>query len=183
MRGRNIVTIGGGTGSFMLLSGLKKHNVKLSAIVTMADDGGSSGVLRDELGVLPPGDVRQCLVALSESPLYLRTLFNYRFEKGKLTGHSFGNLFLSALEKTTGNFENAISQSIQILNVRGEVIRVTTQNAHLYLRLKNGKLLRGQSEIDNSCFLPHDIQRFFYKPNVRANARALRKIRDDASGE
>ena len=94
---KKVVTIGGGTGSFMLLSGLKKYPIELSAIVSMADDGGSTGGLRDELGVLPPGDVRQCLVALSDSSEMLRKLMNYRFENGGLSGHSFGNLFLSAL--------------------------------------------------------------------------------------
>lgn len=97
-----IAVIGGGTGSFTLLSALKNHTSKIAAIVTMADDGGSTGVLRDELGVLPPGDVRQCLVALSDSPK-IRDLFNYRFSEGTFEGHSFGNLFLTALEKSTGS--------------------------------------------------------------------------------
>jgi len=97
MQRKKIVTIGGGTGSFTLLHGLKKYPVDISAIVSMADDGGSTGILRDELGVLPPGDVRQCLVALSDSSEMLRKLMNYRFEKGGLKGHNFGNLFLSQL--------------------------------------------------------------------------------------
>ena len=97
-RDLRVVVIGGGTGSFMILSGLKKYVRQITALVSMADDGGSTGVLRDELGVLPPGDVRQCLVALSDS-LKLRDLFNYRFSDGNLRGHSFGNLFLTALEK------------------------------------------------------------------------------------
>ncbi|KKP84551.1 MAG: hypothetical protein UR82_C0003G0012 [Candidatus Moranbacteria bacterium GW2011_GWF1_35_5] len=96
---KNIVTIGGGTGSFTLLSGLKKYPINISAIVSMADDGGSTGRLRDELGVLPPGDIRQCLVALSNSSDTLRELMNYRFENGGLKGHNFGNILLSALEK------------------------------------------------------------------------------------
>ena len=94
---KNIVTVGGGTGSFTLLSGLKVlPDITLTALVSMADDGGSTGVLRDELGVLPPGDVRQCLVALSEETQTVRSLMNYRFEEGVLRGHSFGNLFLLA---------------------------------------------------------------------------------------
>src|SRR5476649_193981 len=104
MKRKKIVTIGGGTGSFTLLTGLKKYPVDISAIVSMADDGGSTGVLRDELGVLPPGDVRQCLVALSDSSRLMRSLMNYRFEDGGLSGHSFGNLFLSALEKINKSF-------------------------------------------------------------------------------
>ena len=100
-KGPKVVVIGGGTGSFALLSGLKLYVRDVTALVNMADDGGSTGQLRDELGVLPPGDVRQCLVALSDSPK-VRDLFNYRFEEGALSGHAFGNLFLTALEKMTG---------------------------------------------------------------------------------
>src|SRR5215831_16132575 len=98
----HIVVIGGGTGSFTLLSALKELTPRITALVSMADDGGSTGILRDELGVLPPGDVRQCLVALSRAP-EMRDLFNFRFSEGTFSGHSFGNLFLSALEKMTGS--------------------------------------------------------------------------------
>src|SRR3989344_6209692 len=105
-----VVTIGGGTGSYSSLMGLKRHPLRLTAIVNMIDDGGSSGILRDELGVLPPGDVRQCLVALSESSRLMRSLMNYRFENGSLQGHSFGNLLLSALEKVTGSFDRAVEE-------------------------------------------------------------------------
>src|SRR4030042_6446634 len=114
MKRKNIVTIGGGTGSYVLLSGLKKYPVNLSAIVSMVDDGGSTGVLRDELGVLPPGDVRQCLVALSDSSDILRDLMNYRFENGGLKGHSFGNIFLSALEKINRNFAQGVAEAAKI---------------------------------------------------------------------
>ena len=107
---KKIVVIGGGTGNFTVLSGLKKYNIDLSAVVSMADDGGSTGILRDELGVLPPGDVRQCLVALSDSSRLMRSLMNYRFENGSLQGHSFGNLLLSALEKVTGGFDRAVEE-------------------------------------------------------------------------
>src|SRR5512147_2955022 len=111
---KKIVVIGGGTGNFAVLKGLKNFRVDLTAIVTMADDGGSTGVLRDELGVLPPGDVRQCLVALSRSPRYVRQLMNYRFTSGGLKGHSFGNLFLSALEKMSGSFDRAVEMAEEI---------------------------------------------------------------------
>src|SRR3982074_269963 len=104
----HIVVIGGGTGSFTLLGALKEITPNITALVSMADDGGSTGILRDELGVLPPGDVRQCLVALSESDQVMRDLFNYRFEGGTFGGHSFGNIFLTALEKTTGSFAEAV---------------------------------------------------------------------------
>ncbi len=115
-RNPKIVVIGGGTGSFVVLSGLKKYSSHITALVSMADDGGSTGILRDELGVLPPGDVRQCLVALSNAKR-LRELFNYRFEDGNLSGHAFGNLFLTALEKTTGSFAEAIDEAGRVLNI------------------------------------------------------------------
>ena len=128
---KSVVTIGGGTGQFTLLTGLKKYPVHLTAIVSMADDGGSTGVLRDELGVLPPGDIRQCLVALSESDVIMRELFNYRYEQGGLKGHNFGNIFLSTLEKLTGSFEEAVRVSGLVLAIRGEVIPVTTKSISL----------------------------------------------------
>ena len=119
---KKVVVIGGGTGNFVVLSGLKRYDVELSAIVTMADDGGSTGILRDELGVLPPGDVRQCLVALSNSSRLMRNLMDYRFSNGGLEGHSFGNLLLSALEKVTGSFEKAVEEAGQIISIKGKVI-------------------------------------------------------------
>jgi uncharacterized cofD-like protein len=144
-----IVTIGGGTGSYASLMGLKKYDLKLSAIVNMLDNGGSSGILRDELGVLPPGDVRQCLVALADSSKLLRDLFNYRFEEGGLKGHSFGNIFLSTLEKQSGSMKKAISEAGKILRIRGEVIPVTfTKNSQLCVDLKDGKKIIGETHID-----------------------------------
>jgi uncharacterized cofD-like protein len=179
MKLKNVVTIGGGTGSYTLLSGLKKYPINLSAIVSMADDGGSTGVLRDELGVLPPGDVRQCLVALSESSEKLRELMNYRFEKGGLKGHNFGNLFLSALEKISGNFNEAVKEAIKILNVKGEIVPVTNSQSNLYVRLKNNKLLIGENEINhNYDLLKKGIDRIYYQPAVKANPRAMRIIRE-----
>ncbi|MFA6193721.1 MAG: gluconeogenesis factor YvcK family protein [Parcubacteria group bacterium] len=150
MKKKNIVTIGGGTGSFTLLSGLKNYPVNISAIVSMADDGGSTGVLRDELGVLPPGDVRQCLVALSDSSDTLRELMSYRFGGKNLKGHSFGNLFLSALEKISKNFSKGVEEAGKILNVKGEVIPVSEDDMRLLIRLKNGKVLKGETELDHS---------------------------------
>ena len=177
MKPKNIVTIGGGTGSFTLLTGLKKYPINISAIVSMADDGGSTGILRDELGVLPPGDVRQCLVALSESSQVLRKLLNYRFESGGLKGHNFGNLFLSALEKVSGNFDSAVEEAIKILNVKGEVIPVTDQDIKLCMQLKNGKILQGQSQIeDNFDIEKIGIKKNWIIPFARANKKAIRKI-------
>lgn len=143
-----LVTIGGGTGSYASLMGLKKHPLKLTAIVNMIDDGGSSGRLRDELGVLPPGDVRQCLVALSESSRLLRELFSYRFEEGNLKGHSFGNIFLSTLEKQTGSMKKAISEIGKILNIKGQVVPVTFTKSNLCVDLTDGKTIVGETHID-----------------------------------
>ena len=143
------VTIGGGTGQFTLLSGLAEFPLDLTAVVSMADDGGSTGRLRDELGVLPPGDVRQCLVALSEAPEILRKLMNYRFSAGDLSGHSFGNLFLSALEKVCGDFSRAVTEAAHILNVRGRVLPVSRESMSLEIFLRNGEVVRGQSKLDD----------------------------------
>lgn len=174
---RRVVTIGGGTGSFVLLSGLKKYPVQLSAIVAMTDDGGSTGVLRDELGVLPPGDVRQCLVALSESSEKMRELMNYRFETGKLKGHNFGNLFLSVLEKTSHGFLNGVAEASKILKVRGEVIPVTCSNTNLYIQLKNGKLLKGENQINHNFDLEKiGIKKIYLNPSARSNPQAIKKI-------
>ncbi len=147
----NIVVIGGGTGSFTLLSGLKKYTTNLTAIVNMADNGGSTGVLRDELGVLPPGDVRQCLVALSDSP-NLRELFNYRFSEGTFEGHAFGNIFLTALEQITGSFAEAIDVADEVLKVRGRVVPVTLDNVHLIMKKRGGGSIVGEYEIGNMKF-------------------------------
>ncbi len=175
---KRIVTVGGGTGSFTLLSGLKRFSVDLSAVVSMADDGGSTGVLRDELGVLPPGDVRQCLVALSESSERLRELMNYRFDEGGLAGHSFGNIFLSALEKVNGSFASGVEEAMDILNVRGEVIPVTEQNASLILRLADGNVLRGENEINQSRELQScGIEKFGFSGKVGAYAKAVSRVR------
>lgn len=174
---KRIVTIGGGTGSFMLLSGLRRYPVALSAIVSMTDDGGSTGVLRDELGVLPPGDVRQCLVALSDSPEILRRLIDYRFEEGGLAGHSFGNLFLSALEKVTGNFSEAVTEASRVLNVKGAVIPVTVSDTNLFLELGNGKLLRGENEINQNMKVEQiGVKRIFLDPKPRANPLAVERL-------
>lgn len=174
---KKVVTIGGGTGSFALLSGLKKYPIELSAIVSMADDGGSTGVLRDELGVLPPGDVRQCLVALSDSSEMLRELMNYRFEEGGLSGHSFGNIFLSALEKITGDFGKGVEEASKILNFRGVVIPVTLSDVRLYMQLNNKELLIGEHEINVSKkFERVGVKKVFLRPEPKANPLAIKKI-------
>ena len=173
---KKVVVIGGGTGNFVVLSGLKRYDVDLSAIVTMADDGGSTGILRDELGVLPPGDVRQCLVALSNSSRLMRNLMDYRFSNGGLEGHSFGNLLLSALEKVTGSFEKAVEEAGQIISIKGKVIPVTTHQVRLKMMLKNRKVLESQKEI----YLSQDIDKgylsIYLSPTPKANQRAINEI-------
>ncbi len=175
---KKVVVMGGGTGNFTVLRGLKKHNVDLSAIVSMADDGGSTGILRDELGVLPPGDVRQCLVALSDSSRLMRSVMNYRFENGGLGGHSLGNLLLSALEKVTGSFERAVEEMGRILFIKGKVIPVTTHQVRLKMILKNRKILEGEKEI----YLSHEIDRGYNKiylePFPESNPHAISEIRN-----
>jgi uncharacterized cofD-like protein len=162
---KKIVAIGGGTGLFTLLSGLKKYTNEISAIVTMADEGGSTGRLRAEIGVLPPGDVRMCLVALSNEKKLLSDLFQYRFDNGGLKGHSFGNLFLSALEKVTGNFEDAIEEAGQVLKITGKVIPSTVQKARLCAKLENAKTIIGEPNIGHFK-MHHDaeIKNLYYEP-------------------
>ncbi len=174
---KNIITIGGGTGSFTVLSSLKKfNNLNLYAIVSMADDGGSTGKLRDELGVLPPGDVRQCLVALSESDILMRKLFNYRFEEGDLRGHNFGNLFISALEKITGDLDKAISSLENILKIKGKVVPVTLEKTKLMAEFNNGEIIIGEKEIDVSKKISNkNIKRFFLNPSPKINPK-IKKI-------
>jgi uncharacterized cofD-like protein len=173
---KKIVVIGGGTGTFTVLSGLKKYPVDLSAVVSMADDGGSTGILRDELGVLPPGDIRQCLVALSTSDLLMRKLMNYRFSSGSLKGHTFGNILLSSLQKITKNFDEAIEKLSEILRLRGQVIPATLNKVRLVAFLANGTLLRGQSLIYRSNL--EKLKKIILDPRATANPKALRAIRE-----
>ena len=173
---KKVVVIGGGTGNFVVLRGLKKYNLDLSAVVSMADDGGSTGILRDELGVLPPGDVRQCLVALSDSSRLMRSLMNYRFENGGLQGHSFGNLLLSALEKVTGSFEKAVEEAGKILSIKGKVIPVTTHQTRLKMILKNGKVLEGESQVYVSQEIEQGYSSIYLEPFAKADAHAIDEI-------
>jgi len=151
-RSPKIVVIGGGTGTYTVLTGLKKHPVELTAIVSMVDSGGSSGRLRDEFGILPPGDIRRCLLALSNLPLEkvsLRQLFEYRFNNANgLQGHSFGNLLLTALTEITGREDLAIKEAEKILDVEGRVLPVTLGNSSLCARLEDGTIIKGETNID-----------------------------------
>lgn len=173
---KKVVVIGGGTGNFAVLQGLKNYPVDICAIVSMADDGGSTGILRDELGVLPPGDVRQCLVALSNSSRLMRSLINYRFENGGLGGHSFGNLLLSALEKVTGSFEKAVEEAGKILAIKGKVIPVTTHQVRLKMILNNRRVLEGEKEIYLSQEIDQGYKSIYLEPYSKANPHAIQGI-------
>lgn len=147
-RGPKILAVGGGTGLSTLLRGLKEYSSNITAIVTVADDGGSSGRLRREIGVLPPGDIRNCLAALADEEKLLTELFQYRFQAGDgLTGHSFGNLFLTAMSEITGDLEQAIATSSKVLAIRGEVLPATLTDVNLWAQLADGRRIEGESRI------------------------------------
>jgi uncharacterized cofD-like protein len=150
-RGLRIAVVGGGTGLSTVLRGLKSYTTNLSAIVTVTDDGGSSGRLRQELGVLPPGDIRNCLVALADSESMMTDLFQYRFHDGNgLSGHSFGNLFIAAMCGIAGNFDQAIKESSRVLAIKGRVLPATLANVALEAELEDGSIVRGESTISRS---------------------------------
>lgn len=171
MSGKSVVVIGGGTGSYNVLSGLKNTPCRITAVVAMTDSGGSSGRLRDEFGHLPPGDVRQCLLALSpddHASMLLRQLFNYRFDKGNgLGGHNFGNLFLTALTEITGSIDVAIREASKLLGIKGQVLPVTLTNVSLGARLDNGKEVMGEANLDHRIVDPDvPIDYIFVKPQA-----------------
>ncbi len=150
-RGPRVVAVGGGTGLSTLLSGLKIFTNNLTAIVTVTDTGGSSGRLREEMDVLPPGDIRNCLVALADAGPLIRDLFQYRFETGDgLKGHSFGNLFITALSKVTGDFEKAIAESSKVLAIRGRVIPSTLEKVTLVGEFLDGTFVEGETRITDT---------------------------------
>jgi len=147
-RGPKIVAIGGGTGLSTLLRGLKQYSSNITAIVTVADDGGSSGRLRREMGILPPGDIRNCIAALADEEKLLTELFQYRFHTGDgLSGHSFGNLFISAMTEITGDLEQAIDASAKVLAIRGKVLPATLTDVSLWAKLADGRIIEGESKI------------------------------------
>jgi len=164
--GYKIVAIGGGTGLSTLLRGLKRSTTNLTAVVTVSDDGGSSGRLQRELGVLPPGDVRNCLVALADDEAMVTDLFRYRFHEGEgLTGHSFGNLFLAAMTGITGNFDRAIKESSRVLNIKGRVLPSTLGVVRLCGRLADGTVVEGETTISKS---KQPIKQVFFDPPYAA---------------
>lgn len=148
-RGPKIVAVGGGTGLSTMLRGLKKYTKNLTAIVTVADDGGGSGMLRRDIGMPPPGDIRHCMEALANTEPIMERLLTYRFTEGTLAGQSFGNLILAALNGVTGSFEEAVSQMSQVLAITGRVIPVTSADVQLEAVFENGARVVGESKIYN----------------------------------
>ncbi len=174
---KNITIIGGGTGTYVVLSGLKNYDYNLSAVVTSMDSGGSTGKLRDQYGVLPPGDVRQCLVALSEASELWRKLFLYRFEKGDFKGHNFGNIFLTALEQVTApNYQEVIDTASYILQTKGKVIPVTFDRVHLCAEYEDGETLMTEDLIDSAFHKESRIKKAFLKPDASSNPNAIEAI-------
>jgi uncharacterized cofD-like protein len=172
-RGPRIVAIGGGTGLSSLLRGLKTYTSNLSAIVTVADDGGSSGRLRDEYRILPPGDFRQCLIALADAEPLMKQLFDHRFKEGSLDGHAFGNLFIMAMADVTGNFEQALRESGKVLAVKGTIVPSTLQDVTLVASI-NGSNIEGESQIPKQN---SPISHVFLKPDgVQVNPEAAQAI-------
>ena len=176
-RGPKIVAVGGGTGLSMLLKGIKKITNNITAVVTVGDDGGSSGRLREELGVLPPGDIRNCIAALADDEDLVTKLFQYRFKSGEgLEGHSFGNLFLTALCSITGNMVSAIKASSNVLSIRGRVLPSTLDDMRLGAEYEDGSIVRGESDIPEAH---KKIKRLFIEPSdCKALSTVIEAIKD-----
>ncbi|MDO5018217.1 MAG: YvcK family protein [Lagierella massiliensis] len=160
-----IVTIGGGTGNSTILKGLKKITKDITTIVTVADDGGGSGIIRKDLGILPPGDIRACLLALANAEPEMKNLMDYRFKEGSLKDQSFGNLFIAAMVDIYGSFDRAIKEASKVLAITGKVLPMTLEDVTLYAELDDGSLIRGESNIGRitkSC--SHSIKKVYLKP-------------------
>ena len=176
-RGPKIVAIGGGTGLSTLLRGMKEYTTNLTAIVTVADDGGSSGRLRRELGILPPGDVRNCIAALADAEPLMTSLFQYRFSDGSgLAGHSFGNLFIVAMSGVVGNFEDAIRQTSRVLAVRGQIIPSTLANVTLCAKTDDARTIHGESTISETKAKGRIKEVFLLPENPPAHPETVRAI-------
>ncbi len=176
-KGPKIVAIGGGTGLSTILEGLKEYTSNISAIVTVADEGGSSGRLREEFGILPPGDIRNCLVSLAEAPWLMRDLFQYRFKEGKgIKGHSFGNIFITALTEVTGSFKDAVKESSRVLAIRGKVIPSSLDNIRLRAEHIDGSVTEGEDKISAEGKL---IKHIYIEPeDAKPNPEAIETIRN-----
>jgi len=169
-----VVALGGGTGLSVLLRGLKERTHRVTAVVTVADDGGSSGRLRDELGMLPPGDIRSCLVALAEAEPLMRRLFQYRFDQGHgLQGHTFGNLFIAAMTEITGDFQEAVRLSSRVLAVKGRVLPATLEHVTLAAEMEDGRVVDGETAITGAR---GTIRRVWLEPNCSPVPETLSAI-------
>lgn len=170
-----IVAVGGGTGLSTMLRGLKSYTQRLTAIVTVADDGGSSGMLRQDLGILPPGDIRNCILALADTEPIMKQLLTYRFTEGALAGHSFGNLFLAAMNGISDSFDEAVKKVSDVLAVVGRVLPVTTENVSLSAILEDGRVIEGESHIGHRANISGNIDRVYLTPRSPkpANGRVL----------
>lgn len=174
-----ITVIGGGTGLSVLLRGIKNKFDDVSAVVSVADDGGSSGRLREDLGMLPPGDIRSCLVALADEEVGMEELFNFRFKDGELAGQNLGNLLIAAMNEIHGDFEEAISSIGNILNVKGRVYPVTTEESILFAELENGNIIMGESNIPNAAEEQNSpIERIFLQEKTKAAQKAINAIKN-----
>ena len=180
IKGPKIVVIGGGTGLSTMLRGLKAYTDNITAIVTVADDGGGSGVLREDLGILPPGDIRNCILALADTEPLMEELLQYRFKDGRLKDQSFGNLFLAAMDGISNNFEEAVQKMSSVLAVTGKVIPVTLDNMVLKAKLKNGTIVDGESNIPKVALEQHSaIDEVFIEPkDAKAIKEALTSIEE-----
>lgn len=176
-RGPKIVAVGGGTGLAMLLSGLKEYSSNITAIVTVADDGGSSGRIRKQFDILPPGDIRNCLVALADASTMMRDLFQFRFEEGsELAGHSFGNLFITVMTRLTGDFEKAVRETSKVLALRGQVIPSTLENVALVAKYQDGTITEGEYNIPRAHKV---IQKVYLNPiSPQAAPEAVKAIKE-----
>lgn len=179
-KGPKIVAIGGGTGLSILLRGLKEYTSNITAIVTVADDGGGSGVLREDLGMLPPGDIRNCILALANTEPEMEKVLQYRFKEGSLKGQSFGNLFLAAMNEIYGSFEVAVRETSNILAVTGKVLPMTLEDVKLCAVLENGEIVEGESNIpirNNEC--KSKIKRIYTEPQISYPlVEAIESIKD-----
>ncbi|MDP4178582.1 MAG: YvcK family protein [Bacillota bacterium] len=172
VKGPKIVAIGGGTGLSTMLRGLKYYTSNITAVVTVGDDGGGSGDLREDLGILPPGDIRNCILALADTEPLMEELLQYRFQDGKLKNQSFGNLFLAAMDGISQNFEEAVRKMGSVLAVTGKVLPVTLDNMVLKAKLKNGEIVVGESNIPKQALAQKSpIEKVFIEPQ---DAKALK---------
>lgn len=175
---KKIVAIGGGSGLSTLLRGIRDYPAQITAIVTMTDDGASSGLLRKDLGILPPGDIRKCIAALSEEETLLLNLFQYRFRKGiGLKGHNLGNLLIGAMKDMTGSFESAIEEISDILNIKGQVLPASLTDVHLGAEFENGHRLVGESKITRYGY-KNKIKKVYLTKAIKANPKVIEAIKE-----